>query len=242
MPQPRNLAKAELHEIKWNPDDRSVIIPDKQHKLKVQFNPESMRVNFTNQRTGGDQRGGSSMQYVGKGVTKLSLDLWFDVTMPGIDNNVKHEGDVRNVTREMVLFMTPKEQSGEDENSFVPPGVRFIWGSFLFEGVIDSLDETLEYFSEDGIPLRAKVAVSISQQEIQFQFNQDLTAGRAPSQLQAPGTRPMQSALQGDSVQKAAGREGKARDWKAIAESNGIENPRRLEPGRIMDLNIKKPF
>jgi hypothetical protein len=39
----------------------------------------------------------------------------------------------------------------------------------------------------------------------------------------------------GDTIQGAAARAG-ARDWKAVAVANGIENPRRVEPGALLNL------
>ena len=35
----------------------------------MQFNPETLTVTYTNQSAGGDQRGGSALQFVGKGTT-----------------------------------------------------------------------------------------------------------------------------------------------------------------------------
>ena len=57
---------------------------DNGKRVKVQFNPETLKVTFANQivqPTGpGDQRGTPGRQYVGAGTTKLALQLWFDVT------------------------------------------------------------------------------------------------------------------------------------------------------------------
>ena len=63
--------------------------------------------------------------------------------------------------------------------------MRFQWGSFLFEGVMDSMDETLEFFSADGRPLRAKVSISITSQDIQFQSRRRPSSGGG-----VPGTTP----------------------------------------------------
>ena len=84
MPEPRSLTKAELHEISWTEDQEVIVLPTP--PVSVQFNPESLKVSLSNQKAGGDQRGGSATQYVGQGTSKLSFELWFDVTAAEPDN------------------------------------------------------------------------------------------------------------------------------------------------------------
>lgn len=233
MPQPAQLVKAELREISWD-DSQQVQEGDPENTVQVQFNPESLKVGFANQKAGGDQRGGSAVQFVGAGTTKLSLDLWFDVTRPLADGSLEENGDVRRLTKKVAFFITPVKAEGE-EDKWIPPGVRFIWGTFLFDGVMDSLNESLEFFSEDGKPLRAKVSIGLSRQEIQFQFGSQQSPG-LPSST-APGTRPQQQARQGDTVQGMASRSGRPEAWKDVASANDIENPRQIPPGTLIDAN-----
>jgi hypothetical protein len=236
---PENLKKAILREISW--DSRQDPI-DGPHWVEVQFNPESLKLALSNQNASGDQRGGSAIQYVGAGTSKLSFDLWFDVTgLPG--------GDVRDLTNEVVFFMTPK--ATDEADKFIPPGVRFLWGSFLFEGIMDSLSEDLEYFSEDGRPLRAKLAISMSRQEIRFEEGRQQGGSGLGTQASSGRRQPSaarrrtggggrakstsrgsnQQVRDGDTVPGLAGE-----DWPAVAAANGIENPLDLEPGTILDL------
>ena len=234
MPQPAQLTRAEFREIQWD-ENQQVSETDK--KVSVQFNPQTLKVTFSNQLTGGDQSGGSGKQYVGKGATKLSLELWFDVTVPWNGKGEDPKGDVRNLTKEVVYFITPQEEG----DKFIPPGLRFVWGTFLFDGIVESMDESLEFFSEEGKPLRAKITLSVSQQEIQFQFNEPsagtpAAAGANGSSAQ-PGTQPMEQANEGDTIQDMAGSAGRTDEWQDIAEANNIENPRRLEPGTLGNVN-----
>ncbi len=236
MPQPPTVTRATLEEIAWN-EDGSIREVEDAHSIEVQFNPQSLRVNFTNQKSGGDQSGGSAIQFVGRGSTTLALELWFDVTV--LSDGEETPDDVRVLTRQVVHFITPKEENRRDDNQFIPPGVRFIWGTFLFEGVVDSINETLEFFSEDGRPLRASLAVTISRQEIQFQIRESANGagGAGPA-----GTQPQQPARAGDSVQQMASRAGRPNDWRAIAAANNIENPRHLAPGTLVNLNPRQLF
>jgi hypothetical protein len=232
MPQPANLVKAEIREINWDSSQQAQEI-NSDKTVKVQFNPETLKVNFSNQKSGGDQRGGSAVQFVGAGTTKLALELWFDVTAP-LPEGEEDVDDVRRLTQKVAYFITPKPVEGENDK-WIPPGVRFIWGTFLFDGVLDSLDENLEYFSEEGKPLRASVSISLSRQEIQFEFGNQQAPGLGSEG--AAGTTPMQQANAGDSLQDLAGRAGKASNWKDIASANGIENPRQLAAGTLLDIS-----
>lgn len=222
MPQPRRLLKAELREITW--DDQQQV-QETGRVVPVQFNPESLKVGFSNQSAGGDQRGGSAIQFVGQGSTKLTFDLWFDVTAAGPDR--QDQDDVRRLTFEVVKFIQPTPSDEEDK--FVPPGIRFLWGTFLFDGIVDSINETLEFFSEDGKPLRAQLSLGLSKQEIQFQFGNQQSGGLGNNLT--PGTRPLEQSREGDSVQSVAARQGRQDDWQTIARNNDVDNPRQLPPG-----------
>lgn len=243
MPEPIQVAKAELREILPNGRENS----DK--RVQVQFNPESLKVAFANQivppengsqprrSNARDQRATSSIQFVGKGTTKLSVQLWFDVTgeLPTAKQN---ESDVRQLTKDVAYFITPKP-TDRDPNKFNPPGVRFLWGTFKFDGIMESLEESLEFFSPEGKPLRASVTINLVQQEIQFAFNDEFQGGASaanrPSQP-APGTRPMTPAPANSNLQSLAAAQGLGDNWQAIAAANGIENPRQLAPGQLIDF------
>ena len=200
----------------------------------MQFNPQTLKVNYQNQKAGDDQQGSAGVQYVGKGSTTLSVDLLFDVTRPtGSEDQLEGVTDVRDLTRPVNLFMRDLEE-GETEGEYIPPGVRFVWGSFLFEGVMNSMSETLEFFDPEGRPLRATVSISLSQQEIQFGRNQDFTP-QGPSPVAETGREgaggpeerpPGAESAEPTSVQQTAGEQGRQDDWKRIAEDQDIENPR----------------
>lgn len=235
-----DLAKAELHQLDSNFENE--IEPDSW--CTVQFNPDSLKVSFANQLVqpsgAGDQRGSPARQFVGAGTTKLALTLWFDVGSPQPPDGPVVD-DVRKLTQKVAYFITPKPVPGQPDK-FVPPAVRFLWGSFQFDGLMDALDETLEFFSPQGKPLRASCGVSISQQKIQFAFR-DTGAGptgSAAGGASTPGTQPLAQAPAGSTVQGMADAAGKG-DWQSIAAANGIENPRLLSAGALIDLNATAP-
>jgi hypothetical protein len=168
------------------------------------------------------------------------LQLWFDVTVlqPGASGFVN---DVRKLTAKVARFITPT-QDARDRNKFVPPKVRFGWGSFQFDGLMESMEESLEFFSNDGRPLRASVSLALTQQKIaEFVFRPTSGPAAAPPGAGSPGQQPLTPAPAGSSVQQLAATSGKGSDWKQIAEANAIENPRLLSPGLLLDLNLSAP-
>jgi hypothetical protein len=232
------LAKAELRLL--DAEGRNTI--ERDTWVTVQFNPETLKVTFANQlRTpdgAGDQSGTAARQFVGAGTTKLALQLLFDVTAPQPDGAAVD--DVRRLTQKVAYFITPKPQGSD----LVPPQLRFVWGSFQFDGLMDSLEETLEFWSPEGRPLRATLSLTMSQQRITaFAFGQAAGAGSlgAVPAGGLPGTRPLAQAGTGSTLQGLADGAGQGADWARIAAANGIENPRRLAPGQLIDLAARAP-
>jgi len=223
------LEKAELRQL--DAEFKNEINPDK--TAKVQFNPETLKVAFANQIAtpagAGDQKGTPARQFVGAGTTKLTLQLWFDVTAP-MPAGATQENDVRKLTQKVAYFITPVQEG----KNYVPPSVRFIWGSFQFDGLMESLEESLEFFSSEGRPLRASMTLNLSQQKITEFTIKDLPASGAAA---TPGTRPLTEAPKDKSLPEIADSQGKGNDWQSIAAANNIENPRMLAPGQLLDMN-----
>jgi hypothetical protein len=249
MPRPGTLEKATLTEMWPSQTDGPLEVRNKDggpaKKVTVQFNPQTLKLSMSNQKAGGTQPNGSATQYVGTGTTKLTLELWFDVTLPRPPGD-DPQGDVRNLTKEIAFFFTPQQTVQDDAKSLIPPGVQFQWGTFLFKGTVDSMDETLELFSEDGKPLRAGVNLSLSKQDLTFDFQKG-AGGSTPSGAGRPGggglggalaagTQALQMARAGDTIQAAAARAGVS-DWKKVAVANGIENPRSVAPGALLNVS-----
>ncbi len=225
------VAKAYLIEI----EEYSTSLEDKQEgnsdtKLEVQFNPQTLKLKFANQNSGGEQPNGATAQNVGNLTSSLSVELLFDTTESG--------SDVREKTKKVAYFMMPKE--GEENRT--PPRTRFQWGSLVFEGVTNELEETLDYFSAEGVPMRATLSLTLKSDNIVFLIDKIKGNGRSGSKSkEGTGiTKPLQTARPGDSLTSMAGRIGKSANWKAIAEANNIDDPLRMTAGTLLDLNAKR--
>jgi hypothetical protein len=195
--------------------------------VEVDFNPESLKLALANQSSGGDQQAGGSTQFLGPGSSTLAMDLVFDTSASGTD--------VRKRTEALAYFIVGDSQREGDER-MAPPKVSFRWGSFLFEGIIESMNETLEYFSEQGVPLRAAVTISLKRDALVL-YNEERLGQRTNEPNQGMGEiTPLSPARDGDSVQSMAGRNGNSANWRSIADANDIEDPLRLTAGELINL------
>ena len=242
MPTPIRLEKAKMMVIRFRSDGGADVINP---SIEVQFNPESLKLTYSNSMSGGDQSGGAALQFVAQSSTKLSFDLWFDVSAP-LPQRLQAGGapdaavvkDVRKLTKYVVGFMKPvptdtRNDRGESVTRGVPPAVRFVWGAFQFDGVVESVNETIDFFSAEGQALRSQLSVSMSQQEIP----DDLLRGADPGAgLPSPGLDLKASIGAGDSLQSLAGDLGFDDNWQDLASLNDIEDPRNLDPGTLLTI------
>ena len=229
------LAKAVLIPMDGdNPD------PDENNHILVQFNPETLKVALSNTLKADNQGGSnnSAAQYVDKSESSLAVELLFDTTVArefdtsgtqtpndgGISNSAvlqranTHEAnsDVRALTKKIAdRFMQP--QNPEADRPGAPTRCRFQWGAFVFVGMLSSYNETLEYFTPEGIPLRAKLALSFKEDRYQFE------------QLEVAATQRAQPTFSraGDNLPQTLSNQDKdPKKWRDAALFNGIENPR----------------
>ena len=231
------LAKAVLIPMVDNEPDR-----DEANHIFVQFNPETLKVTLSN-NLNADNQGGSSggpaAQYIEKSESSLSVELLFDTTAAAthhaaLTHNCANGGDtqtpsgsgsdggevmdVRSQTKCIAdKFMKSPDDPETIDRPAAPSRCRFQWGAFVFVGMVSSYNETLEYFSPEGIPLRAKLSLSLK--EDRYQFEQlDVVA----AQREQPTLSPAADSL----PQTLANQKKDPKSWRDTALFNGIENPR----------------
>jgi hypothetical protein len=240
--------------------------------VQLQFNPETLRITHgaqvrppvnpskadatTPPRGQGDVPGSTPFQHTGAGSTRLSVQVWFDVTSVMLQGD-EGVSDVRDLTEKVAYFIRPKGPPNQNGTPQSSPRVQFAWGTIIFSGVMDSLDESLELFSTDGVPLRASMNIGISEGRIQIGpgargagggvgggssagLNLSAGIGIGASASLGVGTQPLVQAEAGISLQAMASANfGANADWQAIATANGIENPRQLQPGQLINMNAR---
>jgi hypothetical protein len=81
--------------------------------------------------------------------------------------------------------------------------------------------------------------LNLSQQKItKFIFNP--TSGPPGTGVTPPrGIRPLTQAPAGATLQGLAASQGLGDTWQSIAAANGIENPRLLQPGQLIDMQAR---
>jgi len=154
------LSKATLQEIDNQNRPRAG-----RASVTVQFNPSSLRLQYSNQSAGGNSAGRQARQHTGNGSVTLSVDLVFDTADEG---STAVPRSVLERTRQIEAFITPQAQTSRNQ---APPRLRFHWGDVIVDGVMDTLSVDIDHFAHTGTPLRAKASLSIKGQNAERDAN-----------------------------------------------------------------------
>jgi len=222
-------------------------------ELPVQFNPTTLRLQMTNSIDTGNSKGRQNWTYNGTSSSTLTVELVFDT---GDEGTSSRPADVRDKTAMVRRFMLPKAKSTD-----APPSVRFHWGSFVLTGVMTSASEDLELFTAEGTPLRAKMNVSIKEQDPRFAAPKSppkaagggglsgLASGLGDLNPFGPGglglpadaANRLAEALDGESASDFLARNGLSPEaWRAVA--NGLEDTLSLNAGEPIGFNVGLPI
>lgn len=191
-------------------------------ELKVHFNPAALQLTVANKLGPGkskDKKGGR--QVVSEASAKLALELVFDTT-GSLEN-------VCDITLKVAQLMGDKGKPA--------PQVTFSWGAFRFTGIVDSYKETLEFFSADGIPLRATVSLGMTREEAVFERGPQgrKAAGWSGGESEPAEVRPPP----GRSTTDTATQAGAPAAGRALAAQNGEESMRFPQsPSLVMDGSV----
>lgn len=111
-----------------------------------------------------------------------------------------------------------------------PPIVRFVWDRQVFVGVLESLNITYVLFTPEGVPLRAKLSTALKEfRPAAIQVKERPTS--------SPDFDKTWVVRRGDTLSGIAGAVYRdSSKWRDIATNNGIVDPRRLSPGRVLAL------
>jgi LysM repeat protein len=111
-----------------------------------------------------------------------------------------------------------------------PPVVQFVWESFRFTGVIESLNVTFTLFSDQGWPVRAKLSFGLKEYTTVKQQ-------QALAQNKSPDLEKTYVVKRGDTLSGIAELAyGDPAPWRTIAAANGISDPRMLVPGMVLTI------
>ncbi len=165
----------------------------------------------------------SGTQFVGRSLKKLSLELFFDTYEAG--------DDVRRATNKIAALLIPIPQQTR------PPRCEIVWGpskelskDSLFVWVLESLKQQFTLFRADGTPVRARLTVSFKEYiEPSKEEKSDPKRNSFPAKTHTVHA--------GETLAGIAGTLwGRPADWRILAKANNIDNPLRLEPGRVLTV------
>lgn len=204
--------KAAVIEVVYPESNPRVTIP-------LRFNPTEYQIQKANsfQEIGIPGLESPPIQYIRGNSEKLSVEVLADTTDSLEDVRKKYVDPVRN------LLNISKELHA-------PPIVRFTWDRQNFIGVLESFQATFTLFSLDGIPLRAKMALSFKEyRPVRVQAKE--VDKNSPDFLKTYVVRT------GDSLASLAAASYKDPSlWRVIARANNIRDPRKLLPGLVISI------
>jgi hypothetical protein len=152
------------------------------------------------------------IQFIRGAAEKLTADLIVDTSDTLDDVRDKYVNKIRDLQR-------------INTELHAPPIVKFGWAKQEFKGVLETLNITYTLFTPEGVPIRAKLAVTIKEyRPVEIQVKESPKA--------SPDFEKAYTVRRGDtlaSIAFAIYRDASL--WRPIAEANGIQDPRRVAPG-----------
>lgn len=157
------------------------------------------------------------IQYVNGSCEKLTAELMVDTSDTLDDVRQRYTNKLRNL-------MNIKNET------HAPPIVRLTWDGEIFKGVVESLNITYVLFTPKGIPIRAKLNLTLKE----YRTVEDQVAERPRF---SPDVEKTHIVCRGDTLASVAALAyNDVTQWREIARNNGIKDPRRLQPGQVLNL------
>jgi hypothetical protein len=200
---------------------------DTKERFQVLFNPAEYTLDDANSWEEQPREGRKpELQFTGQALKTLSMELFLDTYEQGEDVRT-HTGKVARLLR-----VGPSDSDGKR-----PPVCELSWGpqdpgagDFPFVGVLESLKQQFVLFLADGTPVRARLSVSFKEFRSPEEHEQEQTRrGSFPAQTHTVRAGETLSGI-------AAERWRRPELWRLIAETNRIDDPRRLDPGRLLTV------
>jgi hypothetical protein len=176
------------------------------------------------------------VQFIRGQSEKITLELFFDTTDQGLIDPVP---DVRDLTSQVYDLM--RVQS----DTHAPPRLILTWGEggqlFAYGAnvspwcVMESASQEFTLFSPGGVPVRAKVTVTLRDA---WTIDQQL---QETPRYSSDRTKFVQ-VKQGQTLSAIAWQQyNDPGRWRPIADANGLDNPRLLTPGMVLMIPSLTP-
>ena len=196
--------------------------------IEVLFNPTQYTLTESSQYSTKNRPSSDAPVVIFRGgnASTLSMELFFD-TGPVLSASGKGSTNATDVSKKVKEFEELVYIKG---NLHSPPIVRVVWGSLSFQGVVTQLKSTFTKFTESGIPIQAKLSVSL----MAYSNKQDK---KRKSPFESPDRTKCRMTREDYSIWDMAQSEyGDISKWKIIAMANNISNPLEVPPGTIVKI------
>jgi hypothetical protein len=194
---------------------------------KVQFNPASLRVTISNQIDDKQpQQASKPTSY------KLDVELMFDTTEDG-SNVYEKTRWIRYAALALAEGASASPATGSSGTDDPPRSlqeVEFTYGPSTYVGYIESINETIDYFSSDGVPMRSTLQISLKggvRTFVSGKYGKVKGYGQNPvPQLPEVVMAPAAKELTVDLMQRGLSAPGNNSAVRGIAALNGMESMR----------------
>lgn len=221
---------------------------DTGEEIKAQFNPAELAMSKGAQFAEIPIPGLDSpiLQFIRGASETMSIELFFDGTDSGMGEDAK--GTITQGIRSVASEETVDKKVEKlyrlvkiNPKTHAPPVCELSWGDLTlgvtadtvlktFQCVIQSVERRYLLFSPNGVPLRARVALSLKEyRTIAEQIDQ--------LKLSSPDRTHIHVIRRGDRLDKIATQfYGDPGQWRRIAEKNRIDDPLGLTPGTVLTI------
>src|SRR5215471_13577511 len=173
------------------------------------------------------------LQFVRGQTETLSLDLFFDSTDAGMDDNAQSVTEYTDKFYQLIKI---------EQGTHAPPVVFFSWGGSAFPGqrsyselasqqrfgfkcIVESVRQRFTLFSSLGVPLRATLSLMLKEYKT-------LSEQIAELNLQSPDHTRAHVVQEGETISRIADQVyNDPAQWRLIADANAIDDPLALAPG-----------
>lgn len=193
--------------------------------ITFQFNPKEVTISKAAKWArvpAKDAKSAGPPEFNGAEPSKLTMEMFFDASG-------NHDGSVVAVVEQLFSCCVPTEKSRGDKKPYTPL-VQFSWGQVRsFPAFITQLSAKFTLFAPEGTPIRAVCSVTLEEMPGDPDWQNPTSGGLAVHRAH--------TLVEGDSLASVAYREyGDPGMWRPLADYNGIDDPMRIQPGRVLLL------
>ena len=206
--------------------EKAIIKTETGKEIPVQFNPSEYQISNGVQYSEKTAPGfdGAISQFVSGSNATLTLTLYFDTYVPPSLQQPESGTDVTKLTKRIVSL------THIDGTLHRPPRIVFAWGSIHFPGMITDVKESYTMFLSDGMPVRAKLDVTIKE------FF-DISIEKRKSPFESPDRTKYRRVKQGEQLWNYAYEEyGNPNEWRRIAKENRLKHPMEIRSGQLLRI------